>query len=686
MTLLSQDRQSRPQDLFFGGERETSLGWIRIRRTFYPQSAQFKLRFEAKVKSGGQFALSQFSVRKGHCDMQDEKDMFCDFESDSCLFTPELNSPVPFKRVQAEELWAADFYDHTLKSIQGHLYGVSLKADEQGESVLRYRRSLPVEKVCVLFWANLNAKVRFITEIMDEEFDNQDEEAEENVGRRMLWKTLDQRQPQNYWYQNEYEFELPRMTTWSLNFKIKYEKEAEKSDGFVAVDDVQVIRGECTVATYACTFEVPCLLQRYANEMFTYTSDAGTHELRTYGFYYWEVVDAKIGHIFDHTIDNQFGKYLLFSNFGMKSQAVYHFNKKYLAQRASQMCLQLFYQYFEPNGESIKLFVVVGAGDQSRRRLVTRVPLVPPIKQWNRVQVNIELNEDENGKDGVVVYLLAEGEANAFAKMAIDDIRLDDGLCQLKEVLFSCEDPGATLISKTKKCNFVVDCPGGKDEQNCGTCDFRQGMCEWERVKQEEGKESIVRWVHKELPPIPKFEGKPTGPVLRTELDTFSVVSKDIVQSPLLINSGAQCTIRLSYVCIECRLRLHIRRFIDQTVYGKKIDDNKGKSLSIGKETIFFTNEKTEQVLNTQVRIGRMEGPFLLQFEETYRSKNRYELAIIDLKMINCKANADVPKQGGCSSNQFQCENRGCIPNANRCDFEGKLLVLKLFVLFVGLD
>lgn len=34
-------------------------------------------------------------------------------------------------------------------------------------------------------------------------------------------------------------------------------------------------------------------------------------------------------------------------------------------------------------------------------------------------------------------------------------------------------------IQKNQVCDFVEDCEGGDDEENCGICDFEQSLCGW---------------------------------------------------------------------------------------------------------------------------------------------------------------------------------------------------------------
>lgn len=96
----------------------------------------------------------------------------------------------------------------------------------------------------------------------------------------------------------------------------------------------------------------------------------------------------------------------------------------------------------------------------------------------NWTQLAIDLNSKVLLQGTVEIQVIIEGvvEANSIGLIAIDDILLDSGACQVDA--FVCED--GTKLSYDKVCNFIKDCKNGLDEVNCGNCNFETGkFCNW---------------------------------------------------------------------------------------------------------------------------------------------------------------------------------------------------------------
>ncbi|CAF5191737.1 unnamed protein product, partial [Rotaria sp. Silwood1] len=70
--------------------------------------------------------------------------------------------------------------------------------------------------------------------------------------------------------------------------------------------------------------------------------------------------------------------------------------------------------------------------------------------------------------------------------LAIDDLTTRSGNCLSTtppQNMYQCLD--GTLISKSKVCDFIVDCKGGDDERSCGNCTFEgttNSLCGWTDV------------------------------------------------------------------------------------------------------------------------------------------------------------------------------------------------------------
>jgi hypothetical protein len=74
------------------------------------------------------------------------------------------------------------------------------------------------------------------------------------------------------------------------------------------------------------------------------------------------------------------------------------------------------------------------------------------------------------------------------------------------------------------------------------------------------------------------------------------------------------------------------------------------------------------------IRLGRIYKPFSLEFiaYRNYGTDNK-AIAIDDIKLRNCEFPAVNPN--GCSSSEFTCSRKACIPANYKCRFNDYLLI-----------
>ncbi len=94
---------------------------------------------------------------------------------------------------------------------------------------------------------------------------------------------------------------------------------------------------------------------------------------------------------------------------------------------------------------------------------------------WNVAKFDV-IPENPNSTN-IWFYLVGTVGQNLSCFAAIDDIAVDYNHCTAVDSLFNCKDDGSERIPLNKVCDFQVDCSNGRDEANCGSCQFSTSTC-----------------------------------------------------------------------------------------------------------------------------------------------------------------------------------------------------------------
>ena len=248
-------------------------------------------------------------------------------------------------------------------------------------------------------------------------------------------------------------------------------------------------------------------------------------------------------------------------------------------------------------------------------------------KDWKRFSFPLKAKSTRFLVD-VYAFPMYSSELNEFTDIAIDDIEFENCAVLTPEPnSFPCGD--GSFVSQNKVCNFIKDCATGLDEKNCGNCDFETSSCAWiddspgplTWERGQAGSASVVG------PSVDHTLGNPNGwytfvaaSTLATDFEYADlVIYKDIGPS------SSSCEIEFYYYLLGNADDLVVYLAIDYETlawYTSLFIYSGGNSNSWNKGTII---------------LGRISKPFRLLFSAERFSNAIFDVAVDDIKLINCE-------------------------------------------------
>ncbi|XP_034039515.1 MAM and LDL-receptor class A domain-containing protein 1-like isoform X2 [Thalassophryne amazonica] len=217
--------------------------------------------------------------------------------------------------------------------------------------------------------------------------------------------------------------------------------------------------------------------------------------------------------------------------------------------------------------------------------------------------------------------LLIEAEAVNSGHIAVDDITVTPGLCQVNETTGG----------------FVG-------------CSFENGTCGWEDVS-----DGPFQWLR--LRNGTENAGPPMDHTLGTELGWYVAVQSDrgehihpaTLKSPTMIQASATCTLHFYYhMHGEGQLKVLLKNdFRDTTLWW--LSGNQGDLWS-----------------HSVVTVGRTLHDFTIMFEGSRNFNSPGHVSIDDIDFTNCTLPEPQPS---CPDNMFTCNNRVCVDHSQVCDY-----------------
>nr|XP_042908894.1 MAM and LDL-receptor class A domain-containing protein 2 [Parasteatoda tepidariorum] len=283
---------------------------------------------------------------------------------------------------------------------------------------------------------------------------------------------------------------------------------------------------------------------------------------------------------------------------------------------------------------------------------------------WHRAEIEVT-------SDSKVYQIVLEADLHGESgSVNVDDISLTPG-CHLsnENIPGKPTEPPPTddctpeklpcrngqCYSYLQRCNFILDCDDGTDEDNCGnSCDFENGTCGWYNPYGYRSK-----WVVK--------SGK-INPLRSLENDHTTGTSKGHYLTPLSMYQRGDIAQILTqrYVASGSNCRLSLWYYMDQT-QGATISVILLHNSRIKKyETLWETGEETDEEWENAVVEIKNQEEFSVIVQCTLGETHFNSLAIDDLFFYACES---LFPPMHCSSDEWMClDELKCIKVWTHCD------------------
>ncbi|XP_045625135.2 MAM and LDL-receptor class A domain-containing protein 2 [Procambarus clarkii] len=402
-------------------------------------------------------------------------------------------------------------------------------------------------------------------------------------------------------------------------------------DVIIAIDDVLIEAKACPAAA-SCSFE---------DGMCDWTDDADSNVL-------WLMqsgADAEeaSGPLYDHTLNSRDGHYMFMSARTGWPGADGILRSSLID--AGDYCFE-FYYYM--SGQDIGALLVSIQIEDESHTVFNRTG--KQADEWRLGRISIKEISDFTIKVIGIVGSGTEGD------IAIDDTWTSFGVCPHVPGQYLCHD--GKIIPEEKLCNFIADCSDKDDEENCGACDFENGMCGWTAMNN-----SAYLWELGQNLSSDDNNGEYIyDHTLGTDLGHFLYV----VEQPSDDGGpAALVTIPHHDSKIHCIFLLWYRENSNEA-----LDKNIEVLVSVERygdvtPLAYLVNENTDDWKEAVVILHDWLGDFVVRVEATTTAALS-DLSVDDFSFVNCAMpHGSVP----CLTNQIRCEQTGlCIDNDLLCD------------------
>ncbi|KAM9349890.1 apical endosomal glycoprotein [Symphorus nematophorus] len=306
----------------------------------------------------------------------------------------------------------------------------------------------------------------------------------------------------------------------------------------------------------------------------------------------------------DHTTQTPEGRFLLSSSLHQNHNSVAQVLSEWIHPRDTTSCLTLC------DSGTLKVYLRSGPSEQDLMFSSNSSGL-----SWTRFSHSVEKNKS--------FQLLVEAEGNNRGFIAIDDIRVTPGLCQVNETSLG----------------FVG-------------CSFENGTCGWEDISAGQ-----IQWVRgrnaseNNGPSVDHTEGTGLGWYMAVEPDQGDQMSLAAMQSPIMKQASTTCTLHFYY-----------------NMFGEDIEEL-NVVLKEGPRTTtlwWLSGNHGDLWHHSEVTVGRMPQDFTILFEASRTFTKPGHIAIDDIDFTNCTLPEPQPF---CPENMFTCNNSVCVEQSQVCDF-----------------
>ncbi|XP_058498690.1 MAM and LDL-receptor class A domain-containing protein 2 isoform X1 [Solea solea] len=310
----------------------------------------------------------------------------------------------------------------------------------------------------------------------------------------------------------------------------------------------------------------------------------------------------------DHTTQTSQGGFLLSSSLHLNSLA--QLVSEWIQLTDTAHCLSLWYYMESSDSGTLRVYLRSGPSDQDQLFRGNSSG-----HSWSRFSTSVNRIKP--------FQLLIEAEATNMGFIAIDDISLTPGLCQVNET-----------------------------SSGFGGCSFESGTCDWEDTS-----DGQLQWVRGRNatgntgPQVDNTLGTELGWYMAVEPDRGDQISPAALQSPAMKDASATCALHFFY-----------------NLYGDDIKEL-NVVLRVGSRSTalwWLSGSQGDLWQHSEVTVGRVPQDFEILFTATRTFNKPGHLAIDDIDFRNCTLPEPQPL---CPENMFVCNNRVCVEHSNVCDF-----------------
>jgi len=417
-------------------------------------------------------------------------------------------------------------------------------------------------------------------------------------------------------------------------------------DGDISIDDVFIdTKNPCKPAG-SCSFEDSfCSWSQSAANTFNFLRIT-PQQLQTLRPRVFEPLPLT-----DTTTNSKYGHFIWIGS-GYYSNAVTNkstniFSETFIAKNYPENACFTF-NFFINGLDPGKLFIYKKLNLDSNKLLLFNVTSGQGNK-WN--EARIQLKSEYINFELSIEVVLGSSDGN----LAIDDVYLYSGNCSSlpttpdPDTMFACGD--GNLIPMNLICNFIKDCPNGMDEKVCADCDFENSTCQWNDVSI-----GSLKWIRAQA------GASQNGPTIDNTLGNlkghYMVLNGDGIYY-------SDAELSLKQTLKPCSSTCQFEFFYHKDSHNDRLELI---LLAGSSSTVLFdqSDRQSRDWIQVLVNLGRINKDFRFKFNgfKTYLDEDN--LAIDDIKMINCEFPPSRPD--GCPTNYFTCKSKGCVEQSRVCD------------------
>ena len=355
----------------------------------------------------------------------------------------------------------------------------------------------------------------------------------------------------------------------------------------------------------------------------------------------------------DHTTQTKYGHYLYIAEKSTATRNKYAILESPVVDVTAQIqpaCLTFWYHMY---GVDIGTLLVNKVNTISQEQTQVFSKFASQGNNWRLGEVQIDPNDAEAY---LYLQMVAVTNDGVRGEIALDDIYIFDGPCTHSfPTNFSCS--GSEQVPMEVVCDFHKDCSNGKDENNCGQCDFEHNQCGWVRPFVP----SKYQWARKRnattsgnAPSIDHTTGTDQGWYMIADQTSEEEYLYDTwLVSPLIHHSFSTCEVSLWY-------------------YLTRDDQNSTLSVLGKAEQEAWTQyweslEDTVEWTEARVHLGRQRNPLNLILKAQLGEGNNI-IAIDDVTYQFCDF-PEPPVNTTCDEEgKLSCDNMACYSNSQKCD------------------